>query len=67
MKQVVIIGSGLSALSCAIALAEQGIRAVIASPYPSERAQSVMAALLRISIVLKLCRDLNLLQMFRKL
>lgn len=38
MKQVVIIGSGLSALSCAIALAEQGIRAVIASPYPSERA-----------------------------
>lgn len=44
MKQVVIIGSGLSALSCAIALAEQGIRAVIASPYPSERAQSVMAA-----------------------
>ena len=44
MKQVVIIGSGLSALSCAIALAEQNIRAVIASPYPSERAQSVMAA-----------------------
>ena len=44
MKQVVIIGSGLSALSCVIALAEQGIRAVIASPYPSERAQSVMAA-----------------------
>ena len=44
MKQIVIIGSGLSALSCAIALAEQGIRAVITSPYPSERAQSVMAA-----------------------
>ena len=44
MKQVVIIGSGLSALSCAIALAEQEICAVIASPYPSERAQSVMAA-----------------------
>lgn len=44
MKQVVIIGSGLSALSCAIALAEQGIRAVMVSPYPSERAQSVMAA-----------------------
>ena len=44
MKQVLIIGSGLSALSCAIALAEQGIRAVIVSPYPSERAQSVMAA-----------------------
>lgn len=44
MKQVVIIGSGLSALSCAIALAEQGIRAKVVSPYPSERAQSVMAA-----------------------
>lgn len=44
MKQVVIIGSGLSALSCAIALAEQRIRAVMVSPYPSERAQSVMAA-----------------------
>lgn len=44
MKQVLIIGSGLSALSCAIALAEQEICAVIASPYPSERAQSVMAA-----------------------
>lgn len=44
MKQVVIIGSGLSALSCAIALAEQGVCAKVVSPYPSERAQSVMAA-----------------------
>ena len=44
MKQVVIIGSGLSALSCAITLAEQGVCAVMVSPYPSERAQSVMAA-----------------------
>ncbi|MBQ5646297.1 MAG: FAD-binding protein, partial [Treponema sp.] len=44
MKQVVIIGSGLSALSCAIALAEQGVCAKVVSPYTSERAQSVMAA-----------------------
>ena len=44
MKQVVIIGSGLSALSCAIALAEQGVCAKVGSQYTSERAQSVMAA-----------------------
>lgn len=44
MKHVLIIGSGLSGLSCAIALAENGIRSTLVSPYPSERAQSVMAA-----------------------
>lgn len=44
MKHVLIIGSGLSGLSCAIALAEAGIRSTLVSPYPSERAQSVMAA-----------------------
>ena len=44
MKHVLIIGSGLSGLSCAIGLAEQGIRSTLVSPYPSERAQSVMAA-----------------------
>lgn len=44
MKHVLIIGSGLSGLSCAIALAEEGIRSTLVSPYPSERAQSVMAA-----------------------
>ena len=44
MKHVLIIGSGLSGLSCAIALAESGIRSTLVSPYPSERAQSVMAA-----------------------
>ena len=44
MKKVLIIGSGLSGLSCAINLAEKGINCIIASPYPSERAQSVMAA-----------------------
>ena len=44
MKHVLIIGSGLSGLSCALALAEKGIRSTLVSPYPSERAQSVMAA-----------------------
>ena len=44
MKNVLIIGGGLSGLSCAIELAEKGIFSTIAAPYPSERAQSVMAA-----------------------
>ena len=44
MKHVLIIGSGLSGLSCAIELAQKGIRSTLVSPYPSERAQSVMAA-----------------------
>jgi succinate dehydrogenase / fumarate reductase flavoprotein subunit len=44
MKHVLIIGAGLSGLSCALALAERGIRSTLVSPYPSERAQSVMAA-----------------------
>ena len=44
MKHVLVVGSGLSGLSCAIELAENGISATLVSPYPSERAQSVMAA-----------------------
>lgn len=44
MKQVLVIGSGLSGLSCAIRLAEKGISSILVSPSPSERAQSVMAA-----------------------
>ena len=44
MKHVLIIGSGLSGLSCALELAQNGIRSTLVSPYPSERAQSVMAA-----------------------
>ena len=44
MKHVLIIGSGLSGLSCALELAKNGIRSSLVSPYPSERAQSVMAA-----------------------
>ena len=44
MKHVLVVGSGLSGLTCAIKLAENGIRSTLVSPYPSERAQSVMAA-----------------------
>lgn len=44
MKHILIIGGGLSGLSCAVSLAERGIRSTFVSPYPSERAQSVMAA-----------------------
>lgn len=44
MKHVLIIGSGLSGLTCALELASKGIRSTLVSPYPSERAQSVMAA-----------------------
>lgn len=44
MKHVLIIGAGLAGLSCAIHLAENGISSTLVAPYPSERAQSVMAA-----------------------
>ncbi len=44
MKKVLIIGSGISGLTCAIECAKRGMKAVIVSPYPSERAQSVLAA-----------------------
>ncbi|MDO4478310.1 MAG: FAD-dependent oxidoreductase [Lachnospiraceae bacterium] len=44
MKEILIIGSGISGLTCAISLAEMGHRVTLASPFPSERAQSVMAA-----------------------
>ncbi len=44
MKRVLIVGSGISGLACAIETAKAGNTAVLVSPYPSERAQSVMAA-----------------------
>ena len=44
MKHILIIGAGLSGISCAIELAKNGIKSTLVSPYPSERAQSVMAA-----------------------
>ena len=44
MKEVIIIGSGISGLACAIGCASRGIHVKLVSPGPSERAQSVMAA-----------------------
>lgn len=44
MKTVLIVGSGLSGLTTAIECASKGIKSYLISPYPSERAQSVMAA-----------------------
>ena len=44
MKRVLIIGSGISGMACAVRCAERGIHVTLASPFPSERSQSVMAA-----------------------
>ena len=44
MMDILIIGSGISGLSCAVRCAELGVKVILASPFPSERAQSVMAA-----------------------
>lgn len=44
MKDVLIIGSGISGLSCAVRCASHGMHATLISPVSSERAQSVMAA-----------------------
>lgn len=44
MKKVLIIGSGLSGMSCAVTCAGAGLSVTLVSPFPSERAQSVMAA-----------------------
>ena len=44
MREVLIIGSGIAGMACAIRCAELGMHVTLASPYPSERAQSVMAA-----------------------
>lgn len=44
MKHVLVVGSGLAGLSCALELAENKISSTLVSPLPSERAQSVMAA-----------------------
>lgn len=44
MKKVLIIGSGISGMTCAVRCAEIGIRVLLVSPFSSERSQSVMAA-----------------------
>lgn len=44
MAKVLIIGSGIAGMTCAVRCARHGMHAVLISPYPSERAQSVMAA-----------------------
>ncbi len=44
MKNVLIIGSGISGMACAVRCAMHGMHATIISPVSSERAQSVMAA-----------------------
>lgn len=44
MKKVLIIGSGIAGLSCAVTNADGGNKVFLVSPFPSERSQSVMAA-----------------------
>ena len=44
MKNVLIIGSGISGMACAVRCAGHGIHVTLVSPFPSERSQSVMAA-----------------------
>lgn len=44
MKDVLIIGNGISGMACAVRCARHGLRVTLASPFPSERSQSVMAA-----------------------
>lgn len=43
-KHILIVGSGIAGLSCAIECAKRGMEATLVSPFPSERAQSVLAA-----------------------
>ncbi len=44
MKRVLIVGSGIAGISCAIECAGKGMDVTLVSPFPSERAQSVLAA-----------------------
>ena len=44
MREVLIIGSGIAGMACAVRCAEQNVRVTLVSPYPSERSQSVMAS-----------------------
>ena len=42
-KQIIVMGAGAAGLSAALTLAEKGIKVLLVSEMPSERAQSVMA------------------------
>ncbi len=44
MKNVVVVGSGISGMVSALRCAEMGMHVTLVSPFPSERSQSVMAA-----------------------
>lgn len=44
MKTAIVIGSGIAGMTCAIRLAESGVRVTLVSPFPAERSQSVLAA-----------------------
>ena len=44
MSRVLIIGSGISGLACAIEAASKGSKVILVSPFTSERSQSVLAA-----------------------
>lgn len=44
MKRVLVVGSGIAGLTCSIECAKRGIKTTLISPYPEERAQSVLAA-----------------------
>ena len=44
MKKVLIIGSGIAGLTCAVSCAEKNMDVTLVSPFPSERSQSVLAA-----------------------
>ena len=44
MRDVLVIGSGIAGLACAVRCAEHHLHVTLVSPHPSERAQSVMAA-----------------------
>ncbi len=44
MKKVLVIGSGIAGMTCAIECVKKGMTVCLVSPYPSERAQSVLAA-----------------------
>ena len=56
MKKVLVIGAGISGLSCAISCAELGMEVTLVSPFPSERSQSVLAAG-GINAVMEYCED----------